>query len=164
MPTVSYNLDEGEDVLQPTTGWHTAVLTGFEIAENKAGTGQNMVLSMELAEDDPDRPGMPWTYYVPLPSKELSDDFEAWKKAGKPRASAWDPQFMTKDGRHKFQASIQRIKKVSAAFGGPESGSIDPSKLARNIGKKVKINLVEEREAGQPTGRMTIGFDGLAPA
>ena len=166
MTTVNlmYDLDEGQELIQPSAGWHTALLTSLEITPNKAGTGENIVVGLELDDSDPDRPGMPWTYYVPLPSAELIADFEAWKKAGQPKASAWDLNFLTKDGRHKFQAAVARIRKLSTALGGPESGKFDPAQLGRAVGKQVKINLQPEREAGQPTGRMTIAFDGLAPA
>jgi hypothetical protein len=159
-----YDLDEGEDVIQPSAGWHTAILTSLEINPNKAGTGTNIVVGLELDEGDPDRPGMPWTYYVPLPTAEVTEDYKAWQAAGRPKASAWDVELMTKDGRHKYQASIARIKKLSSALGGPESGGFDPAVLGRMVGKKVKINLTPEREGGVPTGRMQIGFDGLAPA
>jgi len=164
MTTVAYDLDEGADLIQPSAGWHLAILSSLEISPNKAGTGENIVVGLELDDSDPDRPGMPWTYYVPLPSPDLTKDFQAWKEAGQPKAAAWDPDYLTKDGRHKFQAALARLRKLSTALGGPESGKFDPAQLGRAVGKQVKINITPEREGGVPTGRMTIGFDGIAPA
>lgn len=170
-PTMEvYNLDDAQEMIQPSPGWHTATLVAFEISENKAGTGTNCVFSFELAEDDPDRPGQPWTYYVPLPSTDLKGDYDKWvaaaKKLGrKPKPSEWDSNYMTKDGRHKFQAAIARLRKISTAFGGPESGELDPGKFGRFVGKNVKLNLVPEKdqETREATGRMSIAFDGVAP-
>lgn len=161
----TYDLDDAQDMIQPSTGWHKADLVAFEISENKAGTGTNCVFSFELAADDKDRPGQPWTYYVPLPSADLKEDYAKWIAAGKPKASAWDSNYMTKDGRHKLQAAIARLKKISTAFGGPESGKLDPGKFGRFVGKQVKLNLVPEKDAEtrELTGRMQINFDGVAP-
>lgn len=165
MSTMEFDLDQGQEVIQPSAGWHNAELVAFEIAQNKAGTGTNCVFSLELADDDPDRPGQPWTYYVPLPTADVMDDYAKWMEAGQPKAAAWDANYMTKDGRHKLQASIARLKKVSAAFGLPESGKLDPAKFGRCVGKKVKINLVPEKDPDtkEMTGRMQIGFDGVSP-
>jgi hypothetical protein len=160
-----YNLDDAEEVVQPSAGWHPAVVVEVDVAPNKAGTGYNLVLSTELAEDDPDRPGMPWTIYMPLPTEELAKDFNEWKKAGKPKRD-WDQSMLLNDGRHKYSASLARLRKLSAALGGPESGPFKPEAIARKIGTKIKINLVPERDrvTGDSTGRMVVAFDGVAPA
>jgi hypothetical protein len=164
--TMSYDLDDAAEMVQPSVGWHTAMLVAFEVSPNKAGTGTNCVFSLELDEADPDRPGQPWTYYVPLPSADLIEDYKKWVAAGNPRTAAWDANYMTKDGRHKYQASLARLKKVSSAFGGAETGKLDPAKFGRFVGKKVKLNLVPEKDQDtkEMTGRLQIGFDGVAPA
>lgn len=157
--TVKYDLDEGVELAPPSPGWHEAIFTSFEVAQNRAGTGLNLVLGFELSENDPDRPGMPQTLYLPLPSTEVYNDFLEWRKAGKP--SGQDNGFIMADSkRHRYQAMMNRIRKVCGALGAPESGEFDPAVLTRYIGRRVKLNLQAERDSG----RIGIAFDGVAPA
>lgn len=166
-PTIrEYDLDAAEEERQPAAGWHTAVTVDAAIAVNKAGTGFNVVLTCDLTDDDPDVPGKRYMHFLPLPSDEIADDYLAWVKAGRPKPEAWSSDNFTKDGRHKYAFAMARIKKLSTTFGGPESGKIDLTKLGRNKGKKLKISLEPEKDrvTGDPTGRMIIAFDGIAPA
>ncbi|MCX8125547.1 MAG: hypothetical protein N3E40_00180 [Dehalococcoidia bacterium] len=135
------------------------MFTSVEVAQNRAGTGHNLVLGFELDDTDPDRPGMPFQLYLPLPTLEVYQNFQDWIKAGRPTGT--DNGFLMADAkRHRYQAMMSRIKRVSGALGGPESGDFEPGVLARFIGKKVKLNLQPERDSG----RIGIAYDGVAPA
>lgn len=165
MSTLEFDLTEGIEPSQPTVGWHTANLAGFELGRNKADTSDMCIFTFELSDDDPDRPGLPFNYYLVIPDEATMTDFKEWVKAGRPKAQKWDAAMLTKDGRHKVQMFIARLKKMSTAFGGPESGSLSPDIFGRYLGSSVKINLVAEKDQnGQQTGRVGIGFDGVAPA
>lgn len=161
---IFFDLDEGVELPPPSVGYHPAILVGTEVRPNREETGFNLVLSFELAEDDPDRPGMPWTYYIPLPNTDVIRDFQAWKEAGRPKEG---PYMFRAPGYHLYQAQMARVRKALTALGGPEKGQFDrlDTLFGRLIGRRVKLNLQPERDReGRYTGRLTIAFDGLIPA
>ena len=157
--TINYYLDDGVEAEQPSEGWHNAQLVDFAIQPNKAQTGDNMVFNFELAEDDPDRPGMRFTQYIAMPTEETAQNFKEWLAAGKPRD--WGGGYIKKDGRHAHQNTMNRIKRIMTAFGGPESGTFDFNYFFSCIGSMVKINLKLDKDSD--VTRMNITYNGIAP-
>jgi hypothetical protein len=163
MATLSIDLNEAIDPVQPKIGQHKAIFSDFDFGRNKADTTDMCTFGFTLTDDDPDRPGLPFNYYLTVPGDEIVEDFKAWTVAGRPKK--WN-DFILKDGRHRMQMMATRFKKMSTALGGPESGALDPAIFGKYLGTVVTLNLVPEKEQGtqQLTGRVVIGFDGVSPA
>ena len=153
--TTPVNLDDFEDFKQPTDGNHSGNLQAVEFGPTKKGLDvgpdsdeyrEQFLLTIKLADDDPDAPGLPMRYYI-----------------GWPVAADKDVMWGT---RTAYGSKIKTLKDALTAFGGPESGAIDQKAVEkvffRAIGKKCKVKI--KTSARKDTGELQAGIDGLYPA
>ena len=138
MTTMSYNLDDAEDFKLPSAGVHLGNLAGVENTEAKKSGKDMTVVTVTLSSEDPDAPNLPMRKYLTWPIEEDRDKMYGTRNA--------------------FGAQLQSIKEVLTAFGGKESGSINPNEvlafLDSKIGMAVKVKVKQEARKDQVTGEL----------
>jgi hypothetical protein len=131
----SYDLNEAEDFKLPTGGVHDGNLSGVEDAVSKNTNKKMTVVTINLSPEDPDAPNLPMRLYLTWPVEEDRNKMYGTRNA--------------------FGAQLQSIKEVMTAFGGQESGKINPeqvlaflsSKVGKTVKVKVKQSLRTEKDA-----------------
>jgi hypothetical protein len=138
MTTMSYDLSEAEDFKLPSAGVHLGNLAGVENTEAKKSGKEMTVVTVTLSSEDSDAPNLPMRKYLTWPTEEDRGKLHGTRNA--------------------YGAQLQSIKEVLTAFGGKESGSINPDEvltfLDSKIGMAVKVKVKQEARKDQVTGEL----------
>lgn len=150
MPTIENDqiaLDDAEDFKLPSVGVHNANLASVELVATKKNPAKDQfVITLALAQDDPDAPNLPMRKYL------------GWPLTGQAAADAGveDEKNILWGSRTAYGAQIQAIKEVMTAFGGKETGTFTKQNilafLDSKIGMAVKVKVKQEARKDQVTG------------
>lgn len=167
------DLGDAEAPVPHSAGWCPAILTDANVQITKADEDRpkksqrkNFVLAFSALPTDAETPNARFgNIYVPIPSDDEIDYHKKFTATGDADARAEmrsaNGDYHSADGRTKYAQKMAWVRTASTAFGGKESGAIDPMFFKKQIGKQARVNI--EHEEGEQGPRARLAFLGLQP-